>query len=324
MKLTADQVVDVLRAAGETTRLRVLALLAVDELSVLELCRILDQSQPRVSRHLKLLAEAGLVERFPDGAWVFYRLASKSPGRSLVRQALELIAPDDEVVRRDAEQLSAVRSERSAGAQAYFARNADRWNEIRSLYVDEAEVEAAILQAAGQGPFDEFVDLGAGAGRMLTLLGGRAGASLGLDLSQQMLNIARDEVAKAGLSRCELRHGDIFATGLPGGCADLVTVHQVLHYLGDPASAVVEAARLVAQGGLLLIADFAPHDHEFLREAHQHRRLGFSDAEILAWIEASGLTLESNIALPPASAEGLTVKIWTGRRAAAQAERTAA
>ena len=325
MRLTADQVVDVLRAAGETTRLRVLALMAVDELSVLELCRILDQSQPRVSRHLKLLAEAGLVERFPDGAWVFYRLASKSPGRSIVRQALDLIAPDDEVVRRDAEQLSAVRSERSAGAQAYFARNADRWNEIRSLYVDEAEVEAAILKAAGQGPFDEFVDLGAGAGRMLTLLGGRAGASLGLDLSQQMLNIARDEVAKAGLSRCELRHGDIFATGLPGGCADLVTVHQVLHYLGDPASAVAEAARLVAQGGLLLIADFAPHDHEFLREAHQHRRLGFSDAEIIAWIEASGLTLESNIALPPASAEGLTVKIWTGRRpAVAQAERTAA
>ena len=148
---------------------------------------------------------------------------------------------------------------------------------------------------------------------------------MGLDLSQQMLNIARDEVAKAGLSRCELRHGDIFATGLPGGCADLVTVHQVLHYLGDPASAVAEAARLVAQGGLLLIADFAPHDHEFLREAHQHRRLGFADAEIIAWIEASGLTLESNIALPPASAEGLTVKIWTGRRAAvAQAERTAA
>jgi ubiquinone/menaquinone biosynthesis C-methylase UbiE/DNA-binding transcriptional ArsR family regulator len=325
MTLTADQVVDVLRAAGETTRLRVLALLAADELSVLELCRILDQSQPRVSRHLKLLAEAGLVERFPDGAWVFYRLASKSPGRSLVRQALDLIARDDAVILRDAEQLAAVRSERSAGAQAYFARNADRWNEIRSLYVDEAEVEAAIVKAAGQGPFDEFVDLGAGAGRMLTLLGERAGASLGLDLSQQMLNIARDEVAKAGLARCELRHGDIFATGLPGGCADLVTVHQVLHYLGDPASAVAEAARLVAHGGLLLIADFAPHGHEFLREAHQHRRLGFSDAEIVAWIEAAGLVLESNIALPPTSAEGLTVKIWTGRRAAVvRAERTAA
>jgi len=314
MKVSSEQVVDLLRAAGESTRLRVLALLATEELSVLELCRILDQSQPRVSRHLKLLAEAGLVERFPDGAWVFYRLALKSPGLGLIAQALDLIDPKDELARADTEKLSLVRAERTAGAQAYFARNAARWNEIRSLYVDEAEVEAAILQAAGEGPFDEMVDLGAGAGRMLTLLGRRASAALGLDLSQQMLNIARDEVAKAGLAQCELRHGDIFATGLPGGCADLVTVHQVLHYLGDPATALAEAARLVADGGLLLIADFAPHDHEFLREAHQHRRLGFADAEISAWIEAAGLVLESNLALPPASAEGLTVKIWTARR----------
>lgn len=325
MKLSGEQVVEVLRAAGESTRLRLLALLASEELSVLELCQILDQSQPRVSRHLKLLAEAGLVERFPDGAWVFYRLAGKSPGRALVGQALDLIDAADPVVHADAEKLAQVRAERSTGAQAYFARNAARWNEIRSLYVDEAEVEAAILRATGEGPFDELVDLGAGAGRMLTLLGQRAGAALGLDLSQQMLNIARDEVAKAGLAQCELRHGDIFATGLPGGCADLVTVHQVLHYLGDPAAAVTEAARLVAHGGLLLIADFAPHDHEFLREAHQHRRLGFEDAEIVPWLEAAGLSLESNIALPPATAEGLTVKIWTARRStAASAQRSAA
>jgi len=325
MRLSAEQVVEILRAAGESTRLRLLALLSREELSVLELCRILDQSQPRVSRHLKLLAEAGLVERFPDGAWVFYRLAGKSLGRHLVSQALDLIDEADPAVLADAEKLNAVRAERSTGAQAYFARNAARWNEIRSLYVDEAEVETAILRAAGAGPFDELVDLGAGAGRMLTLLGGRAGNALGLDLSQQMLNIARDEVAKAGLAQCELRHGDIFATGLPGGCADLVTVHQVLHYLGDPAAAVAEAARLVAPGGLLLIADFAPHDHEFLREAHQHRRLGFADAEIIPWLEAAGLGLESNIALPPSSSQGLTVKIWTARRSTERsAQRSAA
>ena len=329
MKVSSEHVVDLLRAAGEATRLRVLALLAVEELSVLELCRILDQSQPRVSRHLKLLGEAELVERFPDGAWVFYRLAMKSPGRVVVQRALDLIDPQDPIVRADAERLTLVRAERAAGAQAYFARNAARWNEIRSLYVDEAEVEAAILQAAGEGPFDEMVDLGAGAGRMLTLLGRRVSAAVGLDLSQQMLNIARDEVAKAGLVQCELRHGDIFATGLPSGCADLVTVHQVLHYLGDPAAAVTEAARLVADGGVLLIADFAPHDHEFLRENHQHRRLGFADAEIIAWIEAAGLVLDANIALPSHSDDGLTVKIWTARRPAARnaaknAERSAA
>ncbi|MBO9710800.1 MAG: metalloregulator ArsR/SmtB family transcription factor [Caulobacter sp.] len=324
MTLSSEQMVDLLRAAGEATRLRVLALLAAEELSVLELCRVLDQSQPRVSRHLKLLAEAGLVERFPDGAWVFYRLAVKSPGRDLVLRVLDLIDQQDAVIRADADKLALVRAERTAGAQAYFARNAARWNQISALY-DEAEVEAAILAAAGEGPFEEMVDLGVGAGRMLTLLGKRASNALGLDLSQQMLNIARDEVAKAGLAQCELRHGDIFATGLPGGCADLVTVHQVLHYLGDPAAAVEEAARLVTPGGLLLIADFAPHDHEFLREGHQHRRLGFADHEIVGWVEAGGLVMDRNIALPPAKPDGLTVKIWTARRPSKNAaERNAA
>ncbi len=323
MTLSSGQTVDILRAAGEPTRLRMLALLAREELSVLELCRVLDQSQPRVSRHLKLLAEAGLVERFPDGAWVFYRLAAAGPGRVLADHALALIDPADAQLRRDAQRLSQVETERSAEAAAYFARNAARWDEIRSLYVAEAQVEAAIEQAAGEGPLGRLVDLGAGTGRMLTLLGGRATRALGLDLSQQMLNIARLNVGEAGLSVCELRHGDIFATGLPTGSADLVTVHQVLHYLGDPAAAVAEACRLVAPDGRLLIVDFAPHALEFLREQHQHRRLGFSDEEIGRWVAAGGLTLEQSLALPSADGEGLTVKIWTARRPAV-AERNAA
>lgn len=323
MKLSSAQTVEILRAAGEPTRLRMLALLAREELSVLELCRVLDQSQPRVSRHLKLLAEAGLVERFPDGAWVFYRLAADGGGRVLADHVLALIDSDDAIMRRDAERLSHIETERSSEAAAYFARNAARWDEIRSLYVSEAEVEIAIEEAAGEGPVGRLVDLGAGTGRMLMLLGGRATRALGLDLSQQMLNIARLNVGEAGLSVCELRHGDIFATGLPDQSADLVTVHQVLHYLGDPAAAVAEAARLVARGGRLLIIDFAPHTLEFLREQHQHRRLGFSDEEIERWFAASGLALKRTQTLPPASGEGLTVKIWTGIRPAL-AERSAA
>ena len=316
MKLTSGQAVEILRAAGEPTRLRVLALLAAEELSVLELCRILDQSQPRVSRHLKLLAEAGLVERFPDGAWVFYRLAADAPGRELIGQVLADIDSTDTTARRDAERLSAIHGERSEEAAAYFARNAARWDEIRSFHVAEDEVESAILKAAGGDPVDRLVDLGTGTGRMLTLLSGKAQRRLGLDLSQQMLNIARVHTGEAGLE-AELRHGDIFATRLPDGFADLVTVHQVLHYLSDPAAAVAEAARLVASGGKLLIVDFAPHDLEVLREQHQHRRLGFSDEEILRWLAAAGLQGEVSETLPPANGEGLTVKIWTGRRAAA-------
>jgi ArsR family transcriptional regulator len=314
MALSSGQAVEILRAAGETTRLRILALLSHEELSVLELCRILGQSQPRVSRHLKLLAEAGLVERFPDGAWVFYRLTVGTGGRGLVD--LALIADGDAILKKDADQLAAVAGERAAAAAAYFARNAARWDEIRSLYVSETEVETAILTALGAEQPGLLVDLGAGTGRMLTLLGGRAGRSIGLDLSQQMLNIARLHVGEAGLAACELRHGDIFATGLPDGVADLVTVHQVLHYLGDPAAAVAEAARLIGPGGRLLIVDFAPHRLEFLREQHQHRRLGFSDEEILRWLAAAGLEGHIDATLPTASGEGLTVKIWSGRRAA--------
>jgi ArsR family transcriptional regulator len=314
MALSTGQAVEVLRAAGESTRLRILALLQREELAVLELCRVLDQSQPRVSRHLKLLADAGLVERFPDGAWVFYRLVAAGAPRELADGALARIDPADVVLSRDVERLQAVRRERAAEAGEYFARNAARWDEIRSLYVSENAVEEAILDSAGPGPFKRMVDLGTGAGRMLTLLGSRVETALGLDLSQQMLNIARSHVEDAGLIRCELRHGDIFGTRLPGESADLVVVHQVLHYLGDPGAATREAARLVAEGGRLVIVDFAPHKLEFLREQHQHRRLGFAEPEMERWLGEAGLSDVRATALPPARGDGLTVMIWTAER----------
>lgn len=323
MSLSADQAIDVLRAAGEPSRLRILALLSHEELAVLELCKVLDQSQPRVSRHLKLLAEAGLVERFPDGAWVFYRLVSGGEARRLADEVLRTVDAADPILVRDVERLQAVRAERSAEAGEYFARNAARWDEIRSLYVSETAVEAAILEAAGAGPFKKLVDLGSGTGRMLTLLGPHADSAVGLDLSQQMLNIARNHVAEAGLDRFELRHGDIFGTRLPDHSADLVVVHQVLHYLADPAAAVREASRLVAEGGRLLIVDFAPHALEFLREQHQHRRLGFSEPEMARWLGDAGLSNIRVTDLPPSRSDGLTVKIWVAERGR-QPQRSAA
>jgi ArsR family transcriptional regulator len=315
MKLSARQAVDVLRAAGEPTRLRILALLEREELAVLEICRVLDQSQPRVSRHLKLLAEAGLVERFPDGAWVFYRLTGAGREHEVIGEVLARINPDDPVLARDRRKLDDVQAERAAAAQAYFAENAAQWDRIRSLYVSDADVEDQILDAAGRDHFHRLVDLGSGTGRMLTLLGPRADHAVGLDLSQQMLNIARRNTAEAGLTHVELRHGDIFDTRLPEAGADLVVVHQVLHYLGDPAAAVKEAARIVAADGKLIIVDFAPHKHEFLREQHQHRRLGFSDEEIDRWLAEAGLADVRRMALPPSRGDGLTVKIWAAQRA---------
>lgn len=315
MTLSSEHAVEVLRAAGEPTRLRILMLLAREELAVLELCRVLEQSQPRVSRHLKLLAEAQLVERFPDGAWVFYRLASAGPQADLVLDILESVDTADPVLAADAGRLQAVRRERAAAAADYFAENAAHWDTLRSLYVSDADVEAEILRAAGGGPFRRLVDLGAGTGRMLTLLGPQARQAVGLDLSHQMLNIARHHAAAAGLNHVELRHGDILDTGLPEAGADLVVVHQVLHYLGDPAAAVKEAGRLVDRDGQLIIVDFAPHGLEFLREQHQHRRLGFSREEMVRWLTDAGLPYVEHTALPPTRGDGLTVDIWAARRA---------
>jgi ArsR family transcriptional regulator len=314
MPIGLSDAVDILRAAGEPSRLRIVALLAREELAVMELCRIMDQSQPRVSRHLRLLTASGLVERFPDGGWVFYRLAAEPARRAILDRVLSLVDAHDALLVRDRDRLAAVRAERSSTAEAYFARNAPRWDQLRSLHVSEADVEAAVIAAAPEGRIGRLIDLGAGSGRMLTLLAPRADAALGLDLSQQMLNIARLRVAEAGLEHCELRHGDIFSTGLPDGAADLVVVHQVLHYLSDPAAAVIEAGRLVAPGGRLLIVDFAPHALEYLREAHQHRRLGFKDDEMSRWLSAAGLKRPKVTNLPARNAEGLTVKIWAADR----------
>jgi ArsR family transcriptional regulator len=314
MSIRLNEAVEVLRAAGEPSRLRIVALLAREELAVMELCQIMDQSQPRVSRHLRLLTASGLVERFPDGGWVFYRLAADPDRRAVLDEVLARVDEEDGLLSRDRDRLQAVRAERAGKAAAYFERNAPRWDELRSLYVSEADVEAAVLAAAPEGPIGRIIDLGTGSGRMLALLAPRAREALGLDLSHQMLNIARVQAGRAGLEHAHFRHGDIFATGLPDGSADLVVVHQVLHYLSDPAAAVMEAARLVAPGGRLLIVDFAPHELEQLREAHQHRRLGFPDEEIARWLAAAGLGRPRTATLPPREKGGLTVKVWAADR----------
>ncbi len=314
MSIRLTEAVEVLRAAGEPSRLRIVALLAREELAVMELCQIMEQSQPRVSRHLRLLTASGLVERFPDGGWVFYRLAAEPARSAILDRILSQVDSHDPFLARDRDHLTAVRAERASAAEAYFARNAPRWDQLRSLYVSEADVEAAVVAAAPEGPIGRLIDLGTGSGRMLTLLAPRAGAAVGLDLSQQMLNIARVRVAEAGLSHCELRHGDIFATGLSDGSADLVVVHQVLHYLGDPAAALAAAGRLVAPGGRLLVVDFAPHGLEYLREAHQHRRLGFPDEEMSRWMVTAGLKRPRVTTLPAKDSDGLTVKIWAADR----------
>jgi len=311
----AERVVSALRAAGEQTRLRALALLTEGELAVGELAQALGQSQPRVSRHLKLLTEAGLVERAPEGAWVFYRLArAHTTERHFAEAALAMLDPSDPVLQRDVERLNEIRAARDEAASEYFERNAADWERLRALHLPEADIDSAILDAAGEGPFDLMVDVGVGQGRLIQLFAERVKRAEGFDTSRQMLAIARASLD--GLkAKAAVRFGDAYAPPVEHGAADLVTIHQVLHFLSDPGRAVFEASRLLKPGGRLVIVDFAPHELEFLREEHAHRRLGFADAEIAEWSEAADMVRLKTKTLAPKARGALTVKIWAGDKA---------
>jgi ubiquinone/menaquinone biosynthesis C-methylase UbiE/DNA-binding transcriptional ArsR family regulator len=304
-----------LKAAGEATRLRVLALLAEAELTVSDLTEILRQSQPRISRHLKLLAEAGLVERFREGSWAFFRLAERGAGADVARELIGRLDPADATVSRDRERLAAVRADRAATAQAYFRRHAAQWDRIRRLHVAETAVENAIKAALADRPFRSLLDLGTGTGRMLELFAPDIERGLGLDLSPDMLAIARSHLERGGLRHCSVRQGDIYDLALPKDSFDVVVIHQVLHFLDDGARAIREAARVLRPGGRLLVVDFAPHDLEFLREEHAHRRLGFAPDAVAQWMTAAGLDFVQHQSLSPepGSDGKIAVSLWLAR-----------
>jgi ArsR family transcriptional regulator len=297
-----------LRAAAEPTRLRLLVLCAEGELTVGELTDILGQSQPRVSRHLKLLCDAGLLDRFREGSRVFYRLAEAG---ALARRLLELVPAADPVLALDRERLAQIKRQRADQAAQYFRANAAQWDRIRSLYVDEQEVEAALLKLFPAAGLRHLLDIGTGTGRMLELLGPRVERALGLDLSREMLAVARVNLERARLRNCSIRQGDMYQLPLPRASFDAVVIHQVLHYAEHPDQAVAEAARVLRPGGRLVIVDFAPHELEFLRSEHAHRRLGFTDAEVSQWCRAAGLEAEPARLLP---GDPLTVVLWPARR----------
>jgi ArsR family transcriptional regulator len=296
----------------------VLVLLARGELTVKDLTRILGQSQPRLSRHLKLLAEGGLVERAPEGSWVHFRLAEDGRGRDVARQILQHIDQTDPVLVRDRERAESLQSERQAAAQAYFQTHAGEWDKIRALHVAEAEVEAAVSAALGVGPFNLLVDLGTGTGRMLELFGPRFRRGIGLDLNPAMLAYARAKLERAGVAHVHVRQGNIYDLPLADRSADAVVMHQILHFLSDPQRAIREAARVLAPGGRLLIVDFAPHELEFLREEYAHERLGFAGPLVEQWLADVGLELMAKRDLAPAGdarTDKLTVSLWLAGRA---------
>lgn len=300
-----------LKGAAEATRLRILGLLARGELTVSDLVRILRQSQPRVSRHLKLLAEAGLVERMQEGAWAFYRLVDRAHGGRIARALVPLMPDDDPEFARDIEKLNEIKAERAAAAQAYFNANAADWDRLRSLYVSEEDVEGAVAHALDGEDLQDFLDIGTGTGRMLEVFGPRLRRGVGVDSSREMLSIARAKLDDAGLGHCHVRYGDMYALSAPNDAFDAAVFHQVLHFAEDPVAAISEGARVLRTDGIMVIVDFAPHELEFLRAEHAHRRLGFSDQEMIDCCLSSGLAAEVFVHLEGSE---INVTVWKARK----------
>jgi len=306
-----DALLTGLRAAAEPTRFRLLVLCAHGEFTASELTEIVRQSQPRVSRHLRLLCEAGLVDRQREGARVFFRLALAGPGAELARRLVALGPAQSGAVARDLARLDAVKQRRRAAAEAYFRANVHRWSEIRALHVPEAAVEAAIVRRVTPGGADHLLDVGTGTGRMLELLAPHVRRGTGIDVSRDMLAVARANLDRDGCRHCRVRQADMYDLPLAADSVDLVTVHQVLHYADEPDRAVAEVARVLRPDGQVVIVDFSRHELEQLRARHAHRRLGFADAEIEAWCRAGGL-----VPVAPEKLAGgrLTVAVWAARK----------
>ncbi|MBB4141764.1 MULTISPECIES: metalloregulator ArsR/SmtB family transcription factor [Rhizobium] len=316
MTLGLEKLVDVLKTTGETTRFRLLVLLSAGDLTVSDMTDILGQSQPRISRHLKLLSEEGLIERYQEGAWAFFRLSHEGEAAAVVRQLLGAVDLSDPVLVRDGERLSDVKRERAARAQAYFSRNAAEWDELRRLHVSDEQVEKALAHLIGDAQIDSLLDLGTGTGWVLQQLHAHYRRAVGIDASRDMLAVARANLDRAGILKASVRHGDIFNLPAEAGDFDLVTVHQVLHFLDQPEKAVTEAARVLRSDGRLLIVDLAPHTLDYLREDHAHVRLGFSHQTVQEWLEKAGLVVEDILDLKPVATKGtpaLTVTIWLAR-----------
>jgi len=309
-----DKIATALKVLGHPERLRILALLSHGELTVSELVQILSLSQPRITQYINSLEAAGLIERLKEGSWVFSRLRRGNVAISaLVATTLAALPDTDPVLRADRRRLDDVRRERAHAAEAFFASVANDRGQLGDEYLPQADIEATMRAMVGDGPFDFMVDLGTGTGRILQVFSDRITRGSGIDNNSDMLKVARHNLAAADHHHINVRQGDLHATPLDAESADLMTLHQVLHYLDEPREAISEAVRILTPGGKLLIVDFEAHDFEVFRERYAHRRLGFSDSDIAGWMEESSLSLLTTERIQTAD-DRPNVKIWLGKR----------
>ncbi len=308
----------IFRALADPSRLRIMLLLQQMELAVGEIALVLGQSQPRVSRHVRILDEAGLAERRKEGSWVFLRpnleLHGAGAEDAMARLLSSAGAGHDEIAlqaREDIARLQDVRAQREVQAAAYFAAHAGNWDAIRSLYVAEAHVEAALTDMLGSESLGHLLDVGTGTGRMVELFAPQIVKATAVDNSPEMLRLARAKLQHLEQGQVKLVQGDFNDLPLESASYDTILLHQVLHYAQNPERVIAETGRVAASEGRIVIVDFAPHDMEELRTKDAHARLGFSDHQIEKLLRGGGFALDQSREL---SGGKLTVKIWIGTR----------
>jgi ArsR family transcriptional regulator len=301
-----------LRAAAEISRLRIIAILSKSELTVSEIVEILNQSQPRVSRHLKVLCDSGLLQRYQEGSWVFHRLNDTGAMASITQGICRMINLADPEFSQDQERLGKIKDRNASQAAEYFSKNATDWDSIRQMGVSDTDIEKKLIESLNIENPELFVDLGTGTGRMLQIFSPFVKKGVGIDINREMLLVARSNLDSAGVANCTVRQNNMSQLPFDHDTVDVIIIHQVLHYIDNPEYTIVESSRALKPGGQLIIVDFLPHDLEFLRDNHAHRRLGFSDATIKEWAQSNNLELTAAEHLHPRNpdTQSLSVGLW--------------
>jgi len=288
------------KALADETRLRLCAILLRHELNVGELTGVLGMGQPRISRHLKILAEAGLLECRREGLWAFYRAAPSGPGRRFLDCQEELLAAEPRCV-QDRERAAQVLRERVAATQRFFDSVAGQWRDLSREILGDFDLADEMAARLHAGML--VADLGCGPGELLARLAEGARLAIGVDSSPRMLELAAARLA--GRTNVSLRLGELEHLPLREGEVQAVTLSLVLHHVSDPVAVLAEARRVLAPGGELLVAEFDRHDNEAMRERYGDARLGVDRNMLYDWLLAAGFDPRRTDAFPVN--QGLTV-----------------
>ncbi len=320
--LSLASLVEISKALGDEARLRILALIRNAEMSVKDICDILGQSQPRVSRHIKILADADLIKRTKEGAWLYCKLNRSGAIGYFITSYLDNVDDQDAVFASDLRRFETIVSQRIADADRFFEENAQEWDRIRELQIPDTLLDQEIQDHIGKEQIENLLDVGTGTGQMLEILHGRYQKATGIDMSSAMLRVARGRLAKLQTSNVSFQQLDILSIGKDLGQFDCVICHHVLHFIPNASEAIARMAECVKANGRLIIIDYLPHSIDFLAQDYHHMWNGFPPEEMAKWFSQNSLSLQhmqsyqADLKSKKKQSDSLIVGLWVAQKSA--------